>query len=254
MGIESFLSNQQLALKNSLGSSTDVDRPTLMSRYMGGHNRTNQPYITGYHQILVSLPTALFGSAEESGAVSWLRSTCEGFTPHSSNMNFVDINGVGQLGSSFPTSRVINREFTLTFREYRQLPILNIFRTWHCLFDTHMGISSFTASEFVPKNYKGCIVVGILKPTASGSNTLISEDDLEDVYMYEGVFPTICPEDTIAAADQATNDSIQASVTFKFDGAPFDKSNPDLVQYFIKGMSDVGGNYNSVYEILGTSL
>jgi len=252
MDIASYLSNQKTLLGDSMGA---VDAPTTMTRYMGGHNRSNQPYVSGYHQIVVIPPAGLFdgsfGSSASfsslgtnaSSASKWLTSTCESFTPHSVTVNMVDLMGIGQVGSSFPVSKTVNREFTLGFREYRNLPILNIFRTWNSLFDSHVGISTLTAEQFIPVNYKGCIFVGTMKPTSN--NGEITEADLEDLYMYEGVFPMTVPEDTISAADQGTNDTVQASITFKFDGAPLTKSYAGLVDLFLGYISD--RSYNDVY-------
>lgn len=249
MGSEIFLSNQITSLASTIGAA---DGPMQMTKYMGGQNRLNQPFINGYHQILVDLPEMLFTATNTTNVAKWLSSTCEGFTPHSTTLNFVDIMGAGQVGSSFPSSRTVNREFTLTFREYRSQPLLNIFRTWHALFDIHLGISTLKANDFVPKNYKGSITVAILKPTASGSNGILTSDDIEEIYMYEGVVPTICPDDTVNSIDHATNDSIQMSVSFKFDGAPLDKSYPNLIKNFISLMGD--SSYSNTYQMIGTSL
>lgn len=244
-----LLSGQITSLHNSMGD-TKGDRPSDLTRYIGGHNRTNQPYINGYHQIVVYPPEKIFGS-DASMASTWLSSTCEGFTPHSITTNFVEILGVGQIGSSFPTGRTVNREFTLTFREYRSLPILQIFRVWHSLFDTHIGISTLKANDFIPSNYKGRIMVGILKPTM-GIDSRITKDDVEEVYMYEGVFPSVCPDDTITTIDQATQDSVQASVTFKFDGSPLDKSYPKLVDNFVAALDE--RLYKNTYLNIGVGL
>lgn len=242
MDVSSYLSSQLLGLK------TAADYPTYGSRYIGGHNRSNQPFISGYHQIWVQFPNLFGENATES--LKWLTATCEGFTPHSTTMNFVDVNGIGQLGSSFPSSRTVNREFTLTFREYRDTPILNIFRIWHGLFDPHTGITSVKGKDLIPVNYKGVIMVGILRPTASTPNAgqAISEEDIEDVLCYEGVFPSVCPEDTVLAADQATNETVQASITFKFDGAPLDKT-WGTISTFVDKISEA--KYSNVYNFIG---
>jgi len=241
MDIASYLSNQRELLTNN--SMVADDKPTTMTRYMGGHNRTNQPYISGYHQIVVAPPVKLFGETNTVTASTWLTSTCESFTPHSVTVNMVDLMGIGQVGSSFPVSKTVNREFTLGFREYRNLPILNIFRTWNALFDSHVGISTLSAAEFIPTSYKGWIMVGTMKPTSE--NGIITAADLEDLYMYEGVFPMTVPEDTVSAADQGTNDTIQASITFKFDGAPLTKSYQGLTDLFLSYITD--RTYSDVY-------
>ena len=248
MAVYDYLSNQITALSNA----TDADdMPSEGTRYIGGHNRKNQPYINGYHQIVIFPPTGLFTTAGSVNVNSWLSSTCEGFTPHSITTNFVDVLGQGQIGASFPSGRTVNREFTLTFREYRSLPILNIFRTWHSLFDPHLGMSTLSAADLTPINYKGMIMVGILKPTMSGG--VITKDDVEEVYCYEGVFPSSLPDDTITTIDQATQDSVQASVTFKFDGAPLDKGFPELLTKYVALLGT--RNYNETYKFnIGANL
>jgi hypothetical protein len=248
MAVTDYLS-RQLTYLNTLNAT---DRPDIATRYMGGQNRTNQPFISGYHQVVFDLPTKLFDGAAVETMNTWLQSTCEGFTPHSSNINFIDVNGVGQLGSSFPASRTINREFTLTFREYQKLPIMKIFRAWNGMFDPHLGITSFAAGEFIPENYKGYMMVGILSPTASIGNREIEVGDIEDVYLYEGVYPTLVPEDTATASDQATNDSIQESVTFKFDGAPLDSSTTGLTEAFCARLGQAA--YGDTFTHLGTMI
>lgn len=250
MGTAEFLSSQLTNLKSSMGAGGG-DTPTIWSRYSGGHSRLNQPFISGYHQIWVQFPDKLFGS-DATTALKWMSSTCEGFTPHSITMNFVDVNGIGQLGSSFPTSRTVNREFTLTFREYRALPIMNIFRTWHALFNTHTGISTFKASELIPLNYKGAMYVSVLKPTATGADASLTAEDIEELYYYEGIFPSTVPEDTATAADQATNETVQLSVAFKFDGAPLDMAFPGVVDSFISKVS--GNKYDSAYAFVGVGV
>jgi len=253
MSVENYLSRQMAYLSGSEG--IEKPRPDVITRYIGGKNRLNQPFISGYHQVIFDLPSTLFdGISNIPDVHQWLTSTCEGFTPHSSNINFVDVNGIGQLGASFPASRTINREFTLTFREYQKLPIMKIFRAWNGLFDPHLGITSFAGGQFIPENYKGIIMVGILSPTANiASPREITEADVEDVYLYEGVFPTMVPEDTATASDQATNDSIQESVTFKFDGAPLDISVDGLAKEFIANVNGLG-TYGKTLDQLATSL
>jgi hypothetical protein len=206
----------------------DGERPSALSRYIGGSARSNQPYISGYHHVWFKLPSGLYKTNVEEHAAMWLRSTCESFTPHSSTLNLIDVQGIGQLGSSFPASKTVNREFTLAFREYQNLPILNILRVWHAIFDQHIGVSPIGSSKFIPINYKGWVVVAIVKPTFNVDSGTLTVEDLEEAYIYDGVVPMTVPEDTIGAAEQTANDSVQASVSFRFDGAPLDLSIPDV--------------------------
>ena len=137
------------------------DKPDLGTRDIGGQFRKNQPYISGYFQILFALPTgqadgaAVFKADAAKDAASWLASTVEGFTPHTQTINKVDVMGQGQVGSSFPASVVTTREFTCTFREFQHMPILNVIRQWTAIFDPFTGVSPVEGENFIPPAYKG---------------------------------------------------------------------------------------------------
>jgi len=198
----------------------NASRPDMITRDIGGHFRINHPYISGYFQIMVGLPGRLFdsGGITSDTASKWLHSTCESFTPHSQTINKVDVPGQGQIGSSFVSSVTTNREFTLAFREYQNLPILNIIKQWASVMDPFTGVSPLGGNEFLPENYKGWIAIAQTKPTRSQDNALAVED-VEECYIYQGVFPTNIPLDTINS-DITANDTTQLSVTFSFDGSP----------------------------------
>jgi len=250
-----YISGQLARLTDAVDSET----PSELTRFAGGHNRTTQPHITGYHQILIYLPEILFtiGLLE---AQTWLSTTCESFTPHSYTINTGDVIGMGQTSVSFPTSRITNREFTLGFREYQGLPILSIIKSWHSVFDPFVGASPFGSLVLSPSVYKGTVIVAIVKPTCDDDGN-ITKDDIEEAYIYHGAFPITCPEDTITASDQSSNESPIASVTFKFDGAPM-----DLGTSLVPGVVDVrtivaeafnlgsGYSYNNVYKKIGQDL
>ncbi len=207
-----------------------TNTPDLGTRDIGGQFRDNQPYISGYFQTLFSLPKMLTGEGkpDASAMITWLQSTVEGFTPHTQTINKVDIVGQGQIGSSFVGSVTTTREFTLTFREYQNMPILNIVRAWAGMFDPHTGVSPLKGEEFIPSQYKGAVCVVQTKPaTSSREKKSIEEHEIEEFYVYQGVFPTTIPVDTAAASDITGNDTVQLSVTFSFDGAPISSSELD---------------------------
>jgi len=192
--------------------------PDLATRDIGGQFRMNQPYISGYFQVLFSLPQKLF--KENAGqSATWLHSTVEGFTPHTQTLNKVDVAGQGQVGSSFISSVATTREFTCTFREYQNMPILSVVRQWAAIFDPFTGVSPLKGNEFIPNNYKGAACIIQTKPVKSQA-AAFDADDIEELYVYQGVFPTTIPVDTAAASDITGNDTVQLSVTFSFDGAP----------------------------------
>ena len=192
--------------------------PDMGTRDIGGQFRTNQPYISGYFQLLFALPSKLF-DRNAGNAATWLHSTVEGFTPHTQTLNKVDVAGQGQVGASFVASVATTREFTCTFREYQNMPILNVVRQWAAIFDPFTGVSPLKGSEFIPSNYKGAACIIQTKPVKSKDEAFAGED-IEELYVYQGVFPTTIPVDTAAASDITGNDTVQLSVTFSFDGAP----------------------------------
>lgn len=242
-----IISRQATRFTNAI---KDRDKPDFLTRDIGGQWRSNQPYISGYFQVIFGLPEKLFASADNVATASrWLHSAVEGFTPHTQALTKVDLMGQGQVGSSFVTNVITTREFTLTFREYQNLPILNIFRRWTSVFDPFTGVSPLSGNEFIPMNYKGWCAVVQTKPTKS-QNADLAAEDVEECYIYQGVFPTTVPVDTAGASDITANDMIQESVTFSFDGSPLTSSEPgvtDKVVDLLKSLRYMG-SADSTYE------
>ncbi len=230
-------------------ATTSDDKPTELTRYVGGHNREVQPYITGYHQVIFFLPYMLF-TTSTFPAEDWLHCTCESFTPHTYSINMGDVPGVGQVSTSYPISRTTNREFTLSFREYTKMPILTIIKAWHSLFNPLFGASFYGKGIAVPFAYKGTAIVYLLKPTCDKDGE-ITDDDIEEVYVYQGVYPITCPEDVAAQSDQATNESVVLPVTFKFDGAPADLS---ILAVKSLVLLAINKNYKDTYKKLLTNV
>lgn len=208
-------------------SYTDRELPSYLTRDIGGQFRNNQPYISGYFQLMFGVPERLFG-AEASSSVTWLTSTCEGFNPHSVTVNTADVIGQGGIGSTFPVSKTITREFTTMHREYQNLPVINVIKLWSSMFDEFTGVSPLQGSEFIPSNYKGWAAVIQTKPTVSRVGQAISAADIEECYIYQGVFPKVVPIDTLSS-DVTANDTAQLSVTWSFDGAPLTSAEDNVV-------------------------
>ena len=233
-----------------LGSTEDKSAPPdLGTRDIGGQFRDNQPYISGYFQTLVQMPEFI-KSKMGSIAPTWLQSTVEGFTPHTQTINKVDVVGQGQIGSSFIGSVTTTREFTLTFREYQNMPILNIIRGWAGVFDPFTGISPLAGKSFKPNQYKGALCVIQTRPTTAQSGAAVNEDDIEELYIYQGVFPTTIPVDTAAASDITGNDTVQLSVTFSFDGSPLTSADigKDVVAGWFKDFKSHDNTFEKYFE------
>jgi len=211
------------------------EKPDPLSRFFGGSQRKNHPYVSGYWQVLMTPPSRIFDS-DQAESISWLHTAAEGFTPPTRNINKADLPGQGGMGSSYVTGQTLNRTFSITFREYRDLPLLTIFETWTSVIDAYTGVSPVSGTEWIPKSYKGTCFVIYTKPTQSLGGRAIAAEDIEQVYYFTGVFPETAPEDTLGQ-DISTNDVVQHSISFSFDGWPLTKSEPEVVSAAVTAFS-----------------
>ena len=209
-------------LTQTTGDSTTeaAGTPEKLTRYIGGSERNNHPFVTGYWQFFIFPPEKIFtdaATAKEAG--KWMHSTAEGFTPPSRTLNKADVPGQGGLGASFVTGQTLNRTFTVTFREYRNVPILTATELWCSVIDPYMGVSPLKGDEWLPKNYKGTAVAILTRPVQADGDGAATESDIEQIFYFDGVFPEAPPYETFAS-DISGNDLLQHSITFSFDGWP----------------------------------
>ena len=224
------------------------DMPEKLTRYMGGHNRMNHPYVSGYWQLYIDVPQHIFGSQSGGGndienVQNWMHSTAEGFTPPSRNINKADVPGQGGLGSSFVTGQTLTRTFTLTFREYQHLPISEIFQRWTAVIDPYTGVSPIKGDKWLPFAYKGNAFVVQTKPVGA-SVAKIEANMIEQVWLFHGIFPEGDGGDALAS-DIATNDVSQLSITFSFDGWPLTKADPGVMD---KALEHINWDYHTTYD------
>jgi hypothetical protein len=172
--------------------------PNALSRYHGGHRRDNHPYVSGYWYFLINPPERLFNSSNGSKnmekARDWLFTTAESFTPPSRNLTKVDVPGMGGLATSYVAGQEISRTFTVAFREYQELPVMNVLQTWTSVLDPNMGVSPLKGDEYIPANYKGSCYAALCKPTIGSRSggrelTILTKEDIEQIYYFDGVFP-----------------------------------------------------------------
>lgn len=206
-------------------TNSGSDRPYHMTRYMGGHKRTTQPYVSGYWYFMINPPATIFTEYDNDNidVAQWLHSTAESFTPPSTNLTKIDIPGMGGIGSSFIGGREITRTFTIGFREYTGLPIINTLKKWNSIMDPYLGVSALNYYDWNPSAYKGTACAFLARPTVSDdSRQKIIIEDIEQLYYFDGVWPEGAPDDSFNS-DIATNDSVQLSVSFAFDGWAYHK-------------------------------
>lgn len=170
--------------------------PNYLSRYHGGHRRDNHPYVSGYWYFLINPPERLFNSSKGAKNIEkardWMFSTAESFTPPSRNLTKVDVPGMGGMASSYVAGQEIARTFTVAFREYQEMPIMNILQTWTSIMDPNMGVSPLAGDEFIPANYKGSCYAVLCKPTIGSREggaalTALAREDIEQIFYFDGV-------------------------------------------------------------------
>lgn len=228
--------------------TNNAEKPDMLTRFAGGHERDNHVYISGYWQFIVWPPATIFGS-DSAEVQQWLHCTAEGFTPHSRSITKAEVPGQGGLGASFISGQAITRSFSVTFREYQRLPIISTLTKWAAI-DPYLGVSPIPGANWAASAYKGAAMAILTKPTganASGSNiNPITPDDIEEVFYYIGVMPETPGVESLAS-DISGNDSIVIQATFSFDGYPLTRREIDLDSVVSVLTSSLSGNYSSMY-------
>jgi hypothetical protein len=189
--------------------------PHSYNRFFGGRDRINQPFITGYFQILLRPPSTL---GFEQNQYNWFHSTAESFTPPSFTPILADVPAMGGANSSFLAGVDITRTFTLAFREYQKLPILSMINEWVSRsFNPNYGMS--TLDDYSPSSYKGDCIVLVTTPQINRDDISIQSNFVEKCFYFDGVFPEQVPFDSLNS-DISSHDGLQLSVSFRFDGWP----------------------------------
>lgn len=221
-----------------LNSATaNRDMPDIGTRNYGGSFRNNHPYISGYFHAVFSLPDVLFSNVKDA-STKWLNTTCESFTPPSETINYAELTGLGQVKSRFYTSRSVSNDITLAFREYQNMPIMNILGMWVSFIDPFIGASSFKGNKFIPSNYKGSLYVMQTKPVGAFPNAHLTEEDIEEAWVFDGVWPTALPYDSFNS-DLTTSDAVQLSVNFSYDCYPM-KSSEGAIEACLAAYTSLG--------------
>lgn len=118
---------------------------------------------------------------------------------------------------------LLQMEFSATFREYANLPVLNIIRQWASMFDPFTGVSPLKGNKFIPTSYKGSCYVLQTKPVGAFPNAHLTEEDVEEAWVFDGVWPVAVPFDFLNT-DLATAIGQTLQVNFSYDGFPFTSS------------------------------
>lgn len=245
---------EYLNVNETLSNNADTG-----SRYFGGADLNDHPFIRGYFQVFFELPSAIFGQEQDSTANQILTASVQSFTPPGdTTLNVADVMGQGGVGSSFVTGQTIARDFSLTMQEKYRSPIWTIFKTWtSAIIDPYIGVSTVLASQpggFIAKNYKGrCMVIETQPVKFQDMNDDDIKKNIVRVYYFDGVFPT---SDNLSQfnADVTANDVVTLTIPFRFDGHPLtdkhDKTLEKAIQYMKnKNLYErVTNYYGNVYQ------
>lgn len=225
-------------------------RPQNLTRYLGGHSRTGHPYVNGYWQFFISPPCVLFQDIADV-SVEWFHATAEGFTPPSRNLNKADVPGQGGVGSSWVTGQTLQRTFSVTHREYRDIPILRLYQLWTSIILPHIGVSEISGHAWMGTSYKGHAMAVLTKPTGQTQDENITEYDIEEVFYFDGVWPENEPTDTLSQ-DISSNDIVQYTMNFSFDGWVLTKQDKKAVEMAVKIFNNY--HYQRTYDIYTTDV
>jgi len=216
-----------------------VNNADIGTRYYGGSNKKDHPFVKGYFQAFFELPAKVSadGNSQINDANAMiLTASAVGFTPHGDRtLNKVDIIGQGNVGSSFVSGQTITRTFNLTMQDKYRSPVWKVFRKWTSLIiDPYTGVSNldvFEASE-----YKGrCMVIETMPVRLDAG---ASEDKIKNniirVFYYDGVWPETDISSIFDSNVNAPDANLEINMQFSFDGQPLDDTNDDTLAKAIK--------------------
>jgi len=228
------------------------------TRYYGGSNKKEHPFVKGYFQAFFELPVAVSASGTtettDNNAII-LTASASSFTPHGDRtINKVDIIGQGGVGASYVTGHTVTRTFSLNFQEKYKSPVWKVFRKWTSLMiDPYTGVSNLELFE--ADQYKGrCMIVETMPVRLDATATDdMYEKNIIKVYYYDGVFPETDISSIFDSNITAPDGNVEINMSFSFDGQPLDENNTATKQLAISMMknaklySEIMSYYDSLY-------
>ena len=233
-----------------------VNNADVGSRYFGGSNLKDHPYIKGYYQVFFELPSVIFESDDiQNNNAVILTAATDSYTPHGDRqLQKVDIIGQGNVGSSHISGQQITRDFSITFNEKHKSPVWTIFKRWTSVINPYTGVSDIL-EDFVGEEYKGRCMVVQTKPIRLDAE--VSEEKIQNsiirISYYDGVFPITDFNSAFDASNQ-TNDNVSLQAQFSFDGYPLDHTNQKTFNLAVSNIKNaklydsVINYYDSLYK------
>jgi len=228
-----------------------VNNADVGTRYYGGSNRREHPFVKGYFQAFFELPplVAADGSSSPNDPNAIILTASSNlFNPHGDrSLITVDIIGQGNVGATYVVGQNIDRNFSIVFNEKYRSPIWKVFRKWTSLIiDPYTGLSKLQTYEGA--EYKGrCIVVETMPVRLdAGASDEMFKRNIIRVFYYDGVFPRTDISSIFESNTASPDANVEINMQFSFDAQPLDDTNGKTLEKAIAYMR----NANLYKEII----
>lgn len=225
--------------------------------FNGGSTRDDSvtPFTKGYFFAFFALPGTLFDSnLSAAAAKGYLLNSAIDFQPHGDRqLQTIEDKAIGGATANFIVGQQTVQDFSLTFKEYANGPVIRINTKWHSIIDPYTG-GSTKAIKMAPNEYKGSVMVIQTKPIARVNKADWKETDIIKVFLYDGVFPLNDPSSAFGNGVEST-ERVQVPINYKFDGQPLNEMDPTVLAQALEVLQshDIYGETAGLYSTLSTA-
>ena len=225
--------------------------------FMGGSTRDDSvtPFTKGYFFAFFALPGTIFDAKlTASAAKGYLLNSAVDFQPHGDRqLQIIEDKAIGGATANFIVGQQTTQDFSVTYKEYANGPLVRINSKWHSYVDPHTGGSTI-ARSFAPNEYKGSVMIIQTKPIARVQKADWKESDIIKVFLYDGVFPLNDPSSAFGNSVESS-ERVQLAITYKFDGQPLTELDPSVLAQALDVLQtqDIYGATAGLYSALSTA-
>lgn len=225
--------------------------------FMGGSTKDDSvtPFTKGYFFAFFAFPGTIFDSnMPAADAKGYLLNSAVDFSPHADRqLQTIEDKAIGGATSNFIVGQQTSQDFSITFKEYANGPIIRINTKWHSYIDPFTG-GSTKADRLAPKEYKGSVMIIQTKPIARVNKADWKDTDIIKVFLYDGVFPLNDPSSAFANGVEST-ERVQLPINYKFDGQPLTELDTTVLAQALEVLQtyDIYGNTAGLYSSLSTA-
>lgn len=225
--------------------------------FTGGSTRDDSvtPFTKGYFFAFFALPGTVFdANLTAANARGYLLNSAVDFSPHGDRqLQTIEDKAIGGATSNFIVGQQTTQDFSLTFKEYANGPVVRINTKWHSYVDPFTG-GSTKAKSFAPNEYKGSVMVIQTKPIARVNKADWKADDIIKVFLYDGVFPLNDPSSAFGNGVEQT-ERVQLPINYKFDGQPLTELDNSVLSQALEVLQsyDIYGATAGLYSALSTA-